>query len=212
MRKLISLLIPAMVMAAFTVTGCTVKVQSNEPREPKPKKEKPEPKPEPKKVKPKLSLKALKKVGNELELPQPLPFKSGSAEPDIEGGFEEVMEEVLKYMNANPDVTLLRIEGHTDSDGPDDKNLELSKQRAATATMWLVNKNIACKRLMPVGFGEERPLVANDTPENKAKNRRVSFFEATVKNKPVTDDKGKVVPIDNGGKVAVDPCNPAVIK
>ncbi|MBK6516819.1 MAG: OmpA family protein [Polyangiaceae bacterium] len=211
MRKLISLLVPAMVMAAFTVTGCTVKVQSNEPREPKPKKEKPEPKPEAKK-RPKINLKALKKVGNELELPAPLPFKTGSAEPDIEGGFDEVMEEVRKYMVANPDVTLLRIEGHTDSDGPDDMNMELSKARATTATMWLVNKSIACKRLMPVGFGEERPLAANDSPENKAKNRRVSFFEATVKNKPVTDDKGKVIPLDNGGKVAVDPCNPAVSK
>ena len=211
MRKLISLLVPAMVMAAFTVTGCTVKVQSNEPREPKPKKEKPEPKPEAKK-RPKINLKALKKVGNELELPAPLPFKTGSAEPDIEGGFDEVMEEVRKYMVANPDVTLLRIEGHTDSDGPDDMNMELSKARAATATMWLVNKSIACKRLLPVGFGEERPLAANDTPENKAKNRRVSFFEASVKNKQVTDDKGKAIPLDNGGKVAVDPCNPAVSK
>jgi len=122
------------------------------------------------------------------------------------------MEEVRKYMVANPDTTLLRIEGHTDSDGDDASNLQLSKDRATTATLWLVGKGIECKRLMPVGFGEEKPLVANDTPENKAKNRRVSFFEATVKNKPVNDDKGKPMAVDGGGKIAVDPCNPAVKK
>ncbi|NUP06557.1 MAG: OmpA family protein [Polyangiaceae bacterium] len=213
MRKLISVLSAAVVMASFALNGCTVKVQSGEPEEPKPTPKKEEPKPKPEKKKPrKLNLKGLKKIGNQLDLPAPLPFKTGSAEPDIEGGFDEVMEEVRKYMVANPDTTLLRIEGHTDSDGDDAMNLQLSKDRATTATLWLISHNIDCKRLMPVGFGEEKPLAANDTPDNKAKNRRVSFFEATVKNKPVLDDKGKPIPVDNGGKIAVDPCNPAVKK
>jgi OOP family OmpA-OmpF porin len=174
MRKLISLLVPAMVMAAFTVTGCTVKVQSNEPREPKPKKEKPEPKPEAKK-RPKINLKALKKVGNELELPAPLPFKTGSAEPDIEGGFDEVMEEVRKYMVANPDVTLLRIEGHTDSDGDREHNMDLSRRRAEAVRNYLIGRGIDATRLESKGFGPDAPLESNKTRAGKAKNRRIEF-------------------------------------
>lgn len=211
MRKLISLVLPAAIATSFALSGCTVKVQAGTTEEPKPAKTaepKPEPKPEKKKPR-KITLKALRKVGNQLELPAPLPFKSGSAEPDIAAGFDEIMEEVRRYMVANPDTTLLRIEGHTDSDGDDAMNLQLSKDRASTATMWLVGKGIDCKRLLPVGFGEERPLADNTTAEGKAKNRRVSFFEATVKNKPVLDDKGKPMDVNNGGKIAVNPCNPA---
>mgnify|MGYP000399456801 CR=1 FL=1 len=101
----------------------------------------------------------------------------------------------------------------TDSDGDDASNMNLSKARSASATKWLVDHNIACKRLMPVGFGETKPLVANDSAENKAKNRRVSFFDATIKGKPVLDENTKQpVPVDGGGQIAVDPCNPAITK
>jgi len=113
-------------------------------------------------------------------------------------------------MVTHPEVSLLRIEGHTDSDGDDASNLKLSKERAAACVAWLVAHNVDCKRLMPVGFGEERPIAPNDTTENKAKNRRVSFFDASINNKPVVDEKThKPIPVDNGGKIALDPCNPS---
>ncbi len=207
MRKLVALCSAAL-MASFFLGGCSVKVQAGteEPKaEPAKKVEKP------KKKKPrKLNLSKLRKVKNEIELPSPVPFKTGSSELDEEAGSDEVLELVQQYMKENPDVTLLRVEGHTDSDGDDASNMELSKARAAAVTLWLVNHDVNCKRLLPVGFGETRPLVANDTPENKAKNRRVSFFDATVKGKPVQDDKGQPIPVDNGGQIAIDPCNPAV--
>lgn len=209
MSKLIRFFMPVVVTAAFGLTACTVKVQTTEEPKPTPKKEEPKPEPKPEKKKPrKLNLKGIKvkKVGNEIELPQPVPFRTGSAELDMDAGAEEVLELVRDYMATHPDVTLLRVEGHTDSDGDDNANMELSKARAAAVTAWLVANNVECKRLMPVGFGETRKLVENDTPENKAKNRRVSFFDATINNKPVLDDKKKPIPLDNGGKVAVDPC------
>lgn len=214
MSKLVALC-SAVVMAsfAFGLGGCTVRAQVRAGEEEpvaRPKKEEPKPK-KPKRKK--LALAKLKKIRNEIELPAPVPFKTGSAELDEEAGADEILTLVKEYMEQNPDVTLVRVEGHTDSDGDDASNLNLSKARSASVTKWLVDHSIACKRLMPVGFGETKPLVANDTPDNKAKNRRVSFFDATVKGKPVLDEGTKQpIPVDGGGQIAVDPCNPAITK
>jgi len=210
MRKLVApVLCTAVAVLSFAIAGCSVKVQAGEPDEPKPTPAvttpAPTAKPKPK-LKPKLNLRGLKKVGNEIELPAPVPFKTGSAVLDTDAGADEILELVRQYMVANPDTTLLRIEGHTDSDGDDASNQTLSEQRAWSVSKWLTEHGVDCKRQIAVGFGESRPLVPNDTPENKAKNRRVSFFEAANKGTPVKDSAGKLVPVDNGGKVAGDPC------
>ena len=62
-------------------------------------------------------------------------------------------------------------------------------------------KGIDCKRLIPVGFGETKPVAPNDTPDNKAQNRRTAFVNAALKGKPIGG-----MPVDGGGKVAGDPC------
>ena len=67
---------------------------------------------------------------------------------------------------------------------------------------WLVGVGIACNRLLPVGFGQTKPIAPNDTPDNKAQNRRVDFVNTAVKGKPIG---GK--PVDGGGKVAGDACH-----
>lgn len=215
MRKIVAPVVMSSILAAsLALAGCKASVQIGEsetPKKKKKKKEEPPPPPPPTatqeapKPKPRLSLK-LRKVGNEIELPSPVPFKTGSAELDMAAGAGEILGLVKKYMEENPDVTLLRVEGHTDSDGDDNMNLQLSKDRSMSVTKWLTENGIACKRVLPVGFGERRPLVANDTPENKQKNRRVSFFDAAVKGKPVKNDKGQDVPVDNGGETAGKPC------
>lgn len=68
----------------------------------------------------------------------------------------------------------MRIElgGHTDSDGNDANNQVLSENRAKAVVNWLVEKGIANTRLSYKGYGETVPLVENNSPENKAKNRR----------------------------------------
>ena len=120
MRKLVAPVLSILALS-LVVSGCSVKVQAGTPDEPKPAVAKPAPKPAaaPKPKKPRLNLKGLRKVGNELELPAPVPFKTGSAELDTEAGADEILELVRQYLVANPDTTLLRIEGHTDSDGDD---------------------------------------------------------------------------------------------
>jgi outer membrane protein OmpA-like peptidoglycan-associated protein len=67
------------------------------------------------------------------------------------------------------------IQGHTDSDGEDSKNLDLSERRANGVKNYLLSLGVAKNRLQSKGFGETSPKVENTTPENKAKNRRTDF-------------------------------------
>jgi outer membrane protein OmpA-like peptidoglycan-associated protein len=69
----------------------------------------------------------------------------------------------------------LEIAGHTDSVGSDQQNQSISERRASSVVSWLSDKGIPRDRLTAVGYGEERPIVDNDTPENRARNRRIEF-------------------------------------
>ena len=72
----------------------------------------------------------------------------------------------------------VRIEGHTDSDGPDDVNVQLSEARAQSVKVYLVSQgSIDENVLVPVGYGENKPIAGNDTPEGQRKNRR---FEIVI--------------------------------
>ncbi|MFC1525189.1 OmpA family protein [Candidatus Latescibacterota bacterium] len=72
----------------------------------------------------------------------------------------------------------LVIEGHTDSDGDEDANQMLSKQRAQAVVDYLVltYNFITPAMIESRGYGETRPVVNNDTPENKALNRRIEVL------------------------------------
>ena len=68
------------------------------------------------------------------------------------------------------------VEGHTDADGADDYNLDLSYRRSVTVVRTLIQKyGIEPKRLEVMAFGERRPVASNDTDRGKALNRRVTL-------------------------------------
>jgi len=92
----------------------------------------------------------------------------------IKAESEVKLNNVLAILNAYPAVKV-KVGGYTDSDGDDKKNMKLSDDRAKSVRDWLVSKGIAADRLDPEGYGEQHPVAPNDTPENKAKNRRISF-------------------------------------
>ena len=77
-------------------------------------------------------------------------------------------------MQINPDLKI-QISGHTDSDGDDDFNLELSINRAKYVVNWLIENNIDQNRLSFKGYGETRPIEENNSIANKAKNRRTEL-------------------------------------
>lgn len=114
-------------------------------------------------------------------------FDTNKAE--IRPGSEKVLKTLLGFMNDHPEVTRLRIEGHTDAQASEDHNLELSAKRALAVAHWLVDNGVDPIRLIAVGFGESKPLAPNELAAGRNDNRRVEFHVAEVKGKPfLTND------------------------
>ncbi|RQP14720.1 MAG: OmpA family protein [Parapedobacter sp.] len=102
-------------------------------------------------------------------------FNSGSSviKPESYG----VLKEIATVLNENPDVKVAII-GHTDSDGSDNLNLKLSKDRAAAVKAALASEfGIEGSRMETDGKGESEPVGDNGTAEGKAQNRRVEFIK-----------------------------------
>ena len=86
-----------------------------------------------------------------------------------------ILDEVAKVLNANPNIGAIDIEGHTDDRGKYDYNKDLSQRRAASVRTYLISKGVDGDRLQAIGYGPDRPIDTNDTPEGRARNRRVEF-------------------------------------
>ncbi len=87
------------------------------------------------------------------------------------------LKSIATILTENPDVKV-KIVGHTDSDGADAANLDLSKRRGASVKNELVKTfGIDATRLESDGLGETVPVAPNDTPSNKALNRRVELIK-----------------------------------
>lgn len=67
------------------------------------------------------------------------------------------------------------IQGHTDSQGPDDLNLEISQSRAETVLSGLLNRRVLIDGMEAKGFGSDEPIADNETEEGRALNRRITF-------------------------------------
>lgn len=89
----------------------------------------------------------------------------------------KTIREIAQVLEDNPDVRI-KIIGHTDADGSEPSNLELSKNRAAAVKKSLVNQyGISESRIITDGKGESDPVASNNTNEGKAQNRRVEFIK-----------------------------------
>jgi outer membrane protein OmpA-like peptidoglycan-associated protein len=86
-----------------------------------------------------------------------------------------VLDQVAALLASHPELKRIRVEGHTDNVGAAAYNKDLSARRAASVVRYLVEKGIAPGRLVPAGFGFERPVATNETALGRAKNRRVEF-------------------------------------
>jgi OmpA-OmpF porin, OOP family len=87
------------------------------------------------------------------------------------------LKDISTVLNENPGVRV-KIIGHTDSDGADAANLDLSKRRADSVKNELAKTfGIDASRLETDGMGETKPIAPNDNPVNKALNRRVEFIK-----------------------------------
>ncbi|WP_158617679.1 Ig-like domain-containing protein [Corallococcus sp. CA049B] len=86
-----------------------------------------------------------------------------------------LLSQVASLLRTHPELERVRVEGHTDSQGDDAKNLDLSQRRADTVVSWLQKAGIAAERLEAVGQGETKPVDTNDTAKGRENNRRVEF-------------------------------------
>ena len=84
------------------------------------------------------------------------------------------LNDVVSILNENPSYKI-QIDGHTDSQGKDEYNLDLSNRRAASVKAYLVSKGIAEGRLNSTGYGETKPVADNNTAKGRAQNRRVEM-------------------------------------
>jgi len=106
-------------------------------------------------------------------------FPSGKAV--IRPQFFPLLTKVIKAISEFPNC-YVRIEGHTDSRGSNKVNERLSTDRARAVVQYiLANSTIDEKRITAIGYGEDRPIASNDTPEGRALNRRIDVVIIPVK-------------------------------
>lgn len=111
--------------------------------------------------------------GDMLVITSPVFFKTNSNV--ILGKSHNVLNNVAAVMTAQSRIKRVRVEGHTDSQGDDAKNLTLSQRRAEAVVKYLVGKGVDAGRLTAKGFGEMTPIADNGTGRGRAQNRRVEF-------------------------------------
>lgn len=99
-------------------------------------------------------------------------FRSGSARLKAES--HGILDQLADIITRCPGM-VIEVGGHTDDEGSDAANQRLSEQRAQSVARYLAEKGVEAARLRSVGYGESRPVVPNDTWENKARNRRIEF-------------------------------------
>ncbi len=111
--------------------------------------------------------------GYVLNLPGPLLFDTGS---DVLSDNAKVVIAKLANDLRSLDIKKLRLFGHTDNVGSAEFNRTLSTKRAESVAQAVSLHGFAQENLERRGFGFDRPLAGNDTPEGRAKNRRVAVI------------------------------------
>ena len=99
-------------------------------------------------------------------------FSEGTS--DVAGAQAKTLDNVIQYLNDNPEYNLAII-GHASSSGGDVTNMKLSLRRAEQTYLYLKSKGVASERMVLVGYGEHNPKYDNNSPAEAAKNRRVEL-------------------------------------
>ena len=110
---------------------------------------------------------------NQIVGSDPVLFAVGS--PFIAESSKPVLERVAELLLDNPEGNL-EVEGHSDTDGPEDINLDLSKSRAEAVMEFLISKGVDPNRISATGYGETRLKIDPEiTAQDRADNRRIEF-------------------------------------
>lgn len=99
-------------------------------------------------------------------------FDTGKSELRPESSPE--LDRMVTTLNENPKL-VIELAGHTDNVGGNEFNLKLSQDRADAVREYFIGKGIEPDRVASKGYGETRPVAANDTDDGRQRNRRVEF-------------------------------------
>lgn len=111
--------------------------------------------------------------GTVITLPGGVLFPSGGK--SLSGPARQSLDRVAQALTEQSAESRIVIEGHTDARGSDEKNQQLSQDRAESVRDYLVQKGVEAQRVSAVGKGETSPIADNDTAEGRATNRRVEI-------------------------------------
>jgi outer membrane protein OmpA-like peptidoglycan-associated protein len=162
----------ALALGAMTAVGCS------HPAPPPP----PPPQPPPAVVVPTKG--DLDLLGAQLNIKTDIEFDTGKATIRDNATSQTTLNAVLTIMRNAPQISRLRIEGHTDSDGSAAENQVLSQNRANAVRDWLVGRGIPANRFSTAGCAAKDPLFPNDSPEHKQRNRRTEFDIELIDGRP----------------------------
>jgi len=93
---------------------------------------------------------------------------------ELTPGSKHILDRVAESLQDRPEVEV-EIEGHTDSVADAAYNMDLSQRRAESVREYLISRGVVGRRLSAHGYGETHPIASNDTPQGRAKNRRVEL-------------------------------------
>jgi outer membrane protein OmpA-like peptidoglycan-associated protein len=96
------------------------------------------------------------------------------AKADLTSDSSQTLKDLAQIANECPSFSI-RIEGHTDAEGTDERNQRLSDRRARAVADFLSQNGVDARRLTTIGYGATRPIADNATAEGRAKNRRIEF-------------------------------------
>lgn len=99
-------------------------------------------------------------------------FATGSAA--VQPGLQDELSRIAKVLQEYPQTRII-VEGHTDSQGSESYNMDLSRRRAESVKNVLVQKGVAPSRINIAALGENQPVAPNDTETGRQKNRRVEI-------------------------------------
>jgi outer membrane protein OmpA-like peptidoglycan-associated protein len=108
---------------------------------------------------------------NELLVGKIIEFENGTDKLTPKG--QAILDEIVPIIKGSTDN--LEVSGHTDNAGRPELNKLLSERRAKAVLNYLVGKGIEADRLTSKGYGQDKPIADNNTPEGKQRNRRIEF-------------------------------------
>ncbi len=91
-----------------------------------------------------------------------------------------MLDQLARVIQRHPEIKAIVVEGHSDTQGNAEANRKLSLARARSVKTYLEGKGVEGSRLEATGYGPDRPIATNDTPEGRAANRRVEFTIITA--------------------------------